>query len=182
MAKKINKKTHEPWTSRTHELIGTIEAQSPMTRGQIDNDTIEQVLTHEFDHHKVQTHIIANKNPRNQTHNPPEHNHKIKPMYRWSTTTKPLRTIASHGSERRDVMLQFDWLCDVCGCVMSPTSGIYWVELSFINNYKEPQLWLVLLRYSADVASAFPWVVTYGIRAGLIIPCGFRDTTLQSGP
>ena len=37
------------------------------------------------------------------------------------------------------VMPQFDWLCDVCGCVMSPTSGIYWVELGFINNYKEPQ-------------------------------------------
>ena len=33
------------------------------------------------------------------------------------------------------VMLQFDWLCDVCGCVMSPTSGIYWVNLGFINNY-----------------------------------------------
>ena len=80
------------------------------------------------------------------------------------------------------VMSQFDWLCNVCGCVMSPTSGIYWVELGFINNYKEPQLWLVLLRYSADVASAFPWVVTYGIRAGLVIPCGFRDTTPQSGP
>ena len=31
-------------------------------------------------------------------------------------------------------------LCDVCGCVMNPTSGIYWVDLSFINNYKEPQL------------------------------------------
>ena len=31
-------------------------------------------------------------------------------------------------------------LCDVCGYVMSPTSGIYWVELGFINNYKEPQL------------------------------------------
>ena len=58
------------------------------------------------------------------------------------------------------VMPQFDWLCDVCGCVMSPTSGIYWVELGFINNCKEPQLWLVLFRYSADVASAFPWVVT----------------------
>ena len=56
-------------------------------------------------------------------------------------------------------MPQFDWLCDVCGCVMSPTSGVYWVELGFINNYKEPQLWLVLLRYSAYVASAFPWVV-----------------------
>ena len=23
---------------------------------------------------------------------------------------------------------------------MSPTSGIYWVDLGFINNYKEPQL------------------------------------------
>ena len=63
------------------------------------------------------------------------------------------------------VISQFDWLCDVCGCVMSPTSGIYWVELDFINNYKEPQLWLILLRYSANVASAFPWVVIYGIKA-----------------
>ena len=35
---------------------------------------------------------------------------------------------------------QFDSLYDVCGCVMSPTSGIYWVDLGFINNYKEPQL------------------------------------------
>ena len=25
-------------------------------------------------------------------------------------------------------------------CVMCPTSGIYWVDLGFINNYKEPQL------------------------------------------
>ena len=58
------------------------------------------------------------------------------------------------------VMPQFDWLCDMCGCVMSPTSSIYWVDLGFINNYKEPQLWLVILRYRADVASAFPWVVT----------------------
>ena len=63
-------------------------------------------------------------------------------------------------TEMRIVMPQFDWLCDVCGCVMSPTSGIYWVELGFINNYKELQLWLVILRYSADVASAFPWVIT----------------------
>ena len=80
------------------------------------------------------------------------------------------------------VIPQFDSLCDVCGCVMSPTSGIYWVDLGFINNYKEPQLWLVLLRYSVDVASAFPWVVTYDIRAGPVIPCGVKDTTLQSGP
>ena len=63
-------------------------------------------------------------------------------------------------------MPQFDWLGDLCGYVMSLTSGIYWVELGFINKYKEPQLWLVILRYSAyvasadvasaDVASAFP--------------------------
>ena len=80
------------------------------------------------------------------------------------------------------VIPQFDWLCDVCECEMSLTSSIYWVELDFINNYKESQLWLVLLRYSADVVSAFPWVVTYGIRAGPITPCGLRDTTPQSGP
>ena len=65
--------------------------------------------------------------------------------------------------------------------VMSPTSGIYWIDLGFINNYKESQLCLVFLRYSADVANAFPWVVTYGIRAGPVIPCGLRDTTSQSG-
>ena len=57
-------------------------------------------------------------------------------------------------------MPQFDWLCDMYECVMNPTSGIYWVELSFINNYKKSQLWLVLLKYSANVTSAFPWVVT----------------------
>ena len=56
-------------------------------------------------------------------------------------------------------MPQFDKLCDVCGCVMSPTLSIYWIELGFINNYKESQLRLVLLRYSADIASAFPWVI-----------------------
>ena len=61
-------------------------------------------------------------------------------------------------------MPQFDWFCDVCGYVMSPKSGIYWVDLTLINNYKEPQLWLVLLRYSVDVASAFLWVVTYSIK------------------
>ena len=40
-------------------------------------------------------------------------------------------------------MPQFDWLCDVYGCVMSNTSGIYWVDLGFINNYKEPKLWQI---------------------------------------
>ena len=48
---------------------------------------------------------------------------------------------------------------------MSPTSNIYWVELGFINNYKEPQLRLVFLKYNADVASVFPWVVTYIIQS-----------------
>ena len=54
------------------------------------------------------------------------------------------------------MMPQYDWLCDVCEYVLSPTSGIYWVDLDFINNYKEPQLRLVLLRYSAKVANVFP--------------------------
>ena len=79
------------------------------------------------------------------------------------------------------MMPQFDWLCDVCGYVMSPTSSIYCIDLGFINNYKEPQLWLVFLRYSIDVASNFPWVVTYGIRANPVALCVLGDTTLQSG-
>ena len=29
---------------------------------------------------------------------------------------------------------------DKCVCLLSPTSGNYWVELGFINNYKELQL------------------------------------------
>ena len=41
---------------------------------------------------------------------------------------------------------------------------------------------LVLLRYSADVDSAFPWVITYGIRASPVTLCGLEDTTPQSGP
>ena len=77
---------------------------------------------------------------------------------------------------------QFDWLCDACGYVMSPTSGIYLVDLGSINNYKEPQLWLVFLKYSVDVASAISWVITYGIRAGTVTLCGLRDITPQSGP
>ena len=32
------------------------------------------------------------------------------------------------------------------------------------------------------MANAFLWVVTYGIRAGLVILCGLRDTIPQSGP
>ena len=80
------------------------------------------------------------------------------------------------------VIPQFDWLRDVCGCVMSPILGIYWVDLGFINNYNEPQLWLVLLRYSADVASTFPWVVTYGIRVGSVIPCRPKTLPHKVGP
>ena len=79
-------------------------------------------------------------------------------------------------------MPQFNWLCDVYGCVMSLISGIYWVELSFINNYKEPQLWLVILRYHADVASTFSWIVTYSIRAKSVTSCGLKDTTPQIEP
>ena len=70
----------------------------------------------------------------------------------------------------------------MCGCVISPTLGIYWVELDYINNYKESQLRLVILRCSADVASAFPWVVTHGIRTGPVISCGLKDTTHKEGP
>ena len=29
---------------------------------------------------------------------------------------------------------------DKCVCLLSPTSGNYWVELGFINNCKKPQL------------------------------------------
>ena len=38
------------------------------------------------------------------------------------------------------IIPQFDWLCDMRECVMSPTLGIYRVDLGFINNYKESQL------------------------------------------
>ena len=67
-------------------------------------------------------------------------------------------------------------------CVMSPISGIYWVDMSFINNYKESQLWLILLKYNADMTSVFPWVIIYGIKAGLVTPCGLKDTTPQNRP
>ena len=79
-------------------------------------------------------------------------------------------------------MPQFDWLCDVCECVMSPTSGIYWVELGFTNNYNESQLWLVFLRYSTDVTSTFPWVITYDIKTDPVTLSRLRDITPQSEP
>ena len=67
-------------------------------------------------------------------------------------------------------MSQYDWLCDVCRCMMSPILSIHWIDLGFINNYKEPQLWLILLKYSADMASAFPWIIT--------IPQGITEQNL----
>ena len=65
---------------------------------------------------------------------------------------------------------------------MNSTSGIYWVELDFINNCKESQLWLVLLRYSTDVTSTFPWVITYDIKTDPVTLRRLRDITPQSEP
>ena len=70
----------------------------------------------------------------------------------------------------------------MCEYAMSHISSIYRVDMGFINNYKESQLWLVILMYNADVANVFPWVVTYDIKTGSVILCGLRDTTLQSRP
>ena len=69
----INQISHNPRPNKprstakrpmNHEPIGTIEAQSPTTYRQTDSDTIEHILTHKSDHHKIQTHITANINPR----------------------------------------------------------------------------------------------------------------------
>ena len=57
---------------------------------------------------------------------------------------------------------------------MSSTSGIYWVDLGFINSYKESQLLLVLLRYSTDVVSAFPCIITGPL---LLVSLGFGYIT-----
>ena len=54
--------------------------------------------------------------------------------------------------------------------------------LGFINNYKEPQLRLVFLRYSANVASTFPWVVTYGIRVDPVTHVGLETLPHKVGP
>ena len=32
------------------------------------------------------------------------------------------------------------------------------------------------------MASAFPWVVTYGVKADLVTPCGLRNTIHKVGP
>ena len=66
------------------------------------------------------------------------------------------------------------WVCD--------ESHIRYLlgSLGFINNYKESQLWLVLLRYSADVVSAFPWIVTSHL--SLNSHCHQPTSTLNSHP
>ena len=58
-------------------------------------------------------------------------------IFQWSLDLVSIVFVTTESNP--GVIPQFDWLCDVCGCVMSPTSGIYWVDLGFINNYKEPQ-------------------------------------------
>ena len=65
---------------------------------------------------------------------------------------------------------------------MSLTTGIYWVELGFINSYRDPQSRLVLLRYSADITSAFSCFVKYGIRTRPVTLCGLKDTTHKVDP
>ena len=40
---------------------------------------------------------------------------------------------------------------------------------------------MIILIYSTDVTNVFPWVVTYGIRTGLVTLCGLRDATSQVG-
>ena len=59
-------------------------------------------------------------------------------LWRWSQCLWWWLCISQIQGSRYIVMSQFDWLCDVCGCVMSPTSSNYWVDLDFINNNKEP--------------------------------------------
>ena len=92
--------------------------------------------------------------------------HKLMLMLLWTLEEEDVQRVFMYGYclmkivDRKILIPQFDWLCDVCGCVMSPTSGIYWVNLGFINNCKESQLRLIILRYNTNVASVFPWVVT----------------------
>ena len=53
------------------------------------------------------------------------------------------------------------WLIVWCVWVCNESHIGYLLDrLGFINNYKEPQLWLDLLRYGTDVANVFPWTVT----------------------
>ena len=75
------------------------------------------------------------------------------------------------------------WLSVCCVDVLSPISSIYWIKLGFINNYKEFWLWLdsFFWGYNAYMADTFSWVITNGIRGNVVILCGLRDTSPQSG-
>ena len=90
--------------------------------------------------------------------------HKLMLMLLWTLEEEDVQRVFMYRYclmkivDRKIVISQFDWLCDVCGCVMNLTSDIYWINLSFINNYKEPQLWLILFRYNANVVSVFFWI------------------------
>ena len=115
------------------------------------------------------------------------HNHA--PSTAYVTTTRNLLFV-SYYTNYVTRLFFFFFFCDVsiwlimcmCEYAMSLISSIYRVDMGFINNYKESQLWLVILMYNTDVASVFPWVVTYDIKTGSIILCGLRDTTLQGRP
>jgi hypothetical protein len=50
----------------------------------------------------------------------------------------------------------------LCGCVLDPTSGTYWVELGFLNNWKELQYLLdqSFGSKSTNVTNAFLVIVT----------------------
>ena len=70
-----------------------------------------------------------------------QHHHYVEKIIFRKTPIESKMFISPTSSscwEDNIVIPQFDWLCDVCGCVMSPTSSIYWVELNFVNNCKEP--------------------------------------------
>ena len=62
-------------------------------------------------------------------------------------------------------------------------SAFSWViTIYFLASLILPSFNLVLLRYSADVASTFPWVVTYGIRAGPVTPMGSKTLPHKVSP
>ena len=182
-----NSHSNTQYTTTSSSTEYTTPIQNTQQPTPIQNTQLQYTIHNTHQPAPVQNtqlqYTIHNNQLQYTIHNSQNSNSHIKfvPLNQFSPQQLFLHQICTQ-SHSTHVILQFNWLCDVCGCVMSPTSGIYWVDLGFINNYKELQLWLVLLRYSADVASAFPWVVTYGIRTGSVIPCELRDTTPQSGP
>ena len=46
--------------------------------------------------------------------------------------------------------------CVLYKYMLSSTLGIFWINLSFINNYKKIQLLLVFLKYNVNIDSTFP--------------------------